>query len=169
MSGEPSRSLRKRSLAENSALTCVKIERGSGGFSVGLPQGDSAAVGESFDGQISCWRRDERFGSNAIDPGFKRAEPSPELLDLARGQSVYDLPAANGEPLNNATTTGVTPPQLRNDAWEPFERAVDVVAKEPTKKATACLSWIELNRDALWPQTPQREGDPVPRLFREAR
>jgi hypothetical protein len=99
MSGEPSRSLWKRSLAENSALTCVKIERGSGGFSVGLPQGDSAAVGESSDGQISCWKR---FGSNAIDPGFKRAEPSPELLDLARGQSVYDLPAANGEPLNNA-------------------------------------------------------------------
>lgn len=70
---------------------------------------------------------------------------------------------------DSQTTTGVTPPQLRNDAWEPFERAVDVVAKEPTKKATACLSWIELNRDALWPQTPQREGDPVPRLFREAR
>jgi hypothetical protein len=26
-----------------------------------------------------------------------------------------------------------------------------------------------LNRDALWPQRPQREGDPVPRPFREAR
>jgi hypothetical protein len=35
------------------------------------------------------------------------------------------------------------------------------------KKTTRAQSWLELNRDALWPQTPQNEGDPVPKPFRE--
>jgi hypothetical protein len=64
---------------------------------------------------------------------------------------------------------GDTSNKVHPDAWERFERAVDVVAKSPPqhRKKTNGSSWIQLNRDALWPQTPDREGDPVPKPFRE--
>ncbi len=59
-------------------------------------------------------------------------------------------------------------PSLDNWQDEQDRRRASLFTPEMTPE-NAKPSWTQLNRDALWPQTPQHEGDPIPKPFREVR